>query len=116
GRRRYRSDQVSEVWLQPARREIGGGDGGMRPTLRAGIQPEQADERVGRATEGRAGWVIGCGQRGCSPEGHVPNARSKQRLAATTIPRNPARNYRASSRLAICGVELAAQGVQLGAE
>lgn len=60
-RRRYRNAEGCKVWVQSARCEIGGGQGGMWTTLRVGIQPEQADERVGGATKGRTGRVIRCG-------------------------------------------------------
>src|SRR5205823_4483743 len=61
GRGMYRVGEVTEVRVQQARGKIGGGDGSMRATLRLGIQPEQADERVGGATKGRTGRVIRCG-------------------------------------------------------
>ena len=64
----YRVGEVTKVRVQQTRREIGGGDGGMR-TLRLGIQPEQADERVGGATTGRTGRVIRCGLVQTKPPG-----------------------------------------------
>jgi len=66
-RRRYRNAEGCKVWVQPARREIGGGHGGMWTTLRLGIQPQQADERVGGAASSRTGRLISCGVRKTKP-------------------------------------------------
>jgi hypothetical protein len=52
--------RVVEARTQPARREISGSNGGVRPARRVGIQPEQADERVGRAKESSTGRVTRC--------------------------------------------------------
>src|SRR6185436_3956298 len=61
GRRWNRSDQVRQIRIQPVRREIGGGDGSVRTTFRLGVQPEQADEPVGRAAKADPGRLIRCG-------------------------------------------------------
>ena len=54
----YRVGEVTEVRVQQARREIGERYGCVRPAVRTGIQPEQADERVGGAAKSGTGWVI----------------------------------------------------------
>jgi hypothetical protein len=46
--------------IQPARREIEGGDGSLRTASCVGIQLEQADERIGGPAKARTGRVIRC--------------------------------------------------------
>jgi len=67
--------------------------GGMWPTLRLGIQPEQADERIGGATRSRAGRVISCGQAGMKPPA------GQARLPQKTMPCGMGEFPRAAAKL-----------------
>src|SRR5215470_3624163 len=94
----YRVGEVTKVRVQQARREIGGGDGGMRSTLRPGVQSEQADKRVGGATRRCTGRVIRCGLLQTRlPEVRVGLSRKTKACSLGEVLR-PFPNFRTSSR------------------
>jgi hypothetical protein len=92
----HRVGEVTEVRVQQARREIGGGDGGVRTTLRLGIQPEQAGERIDSATRSRTGRVIRCGLLQTKPpEAKIESPRKTNACssgdARRSVPKFPGR-------------------------